>query len=76
MVSIVIPTWNKVELTQNCVDSIRAFTPEKHEIATDMGLTVAELEDWETQFGASQIKSLDEVYTDHSMLFSDAARSV
>lgn len=51
-------------------------TPEKHEIATDMGLTVGELEDWETQFGASQIKSLDEVYTDHSMLFSDAARSV
>ncbi|ESW61949.1 MAG: RNA polymerase sigma70 [Rhodobacter sp. CACIA14H1] len=51
-------------------------TPEKHEIATDMGLTVAELEDWETQFGASQIKSLDEVYTDHSLLFSDAARTV
>ncbi len=41
-----------------------------------MGLTVAELEDWETQFGASQIKSLDEVYTDHSLLFSDAARTV
>lgn len=50
--------------------------PEKTEIATDMGITVAELEDWETQFGASQIKSLDEVYSDHSMLFSDAGRSV
>lgn len=51
-------------------------TPEKAEIAADMGLTVGELEDWQTQFGASQIKSLDEVYTDHSLLFSDAARSV
>jgi len=51
-------------------------TPEKAEVATEMGLTVGELEDWETQFGASQIKSLDEVYTDHSLLFSDAARTV
>ncbi|MEY4982566.1 MAG: hypothetical protein RIR62_832 [Pseudomonadota bacterium] len=50
--------------------------PEKAEIATEMGITVGELEDWETQFGASQIRSLDEVYTDHSMLFSDSNRSV
>ena len=50
--------------------------PEKGELAEEMGLTVAELEDWQTQFGASQIKSLDEVYTDHSMLFSDSTRSV
>lgn len=50
--------------------------PEKAELATEMGLTVPELEDWQTQFGASQIKSLDEVYTDHSMLFSDHGRSV
>lgn len=50
--------------------------PEKHEIAADMGITVAELEDWETQFGASSIKSLDEVYSDHSMLFSDGHRTV
>lgn len=50
--------------------------PEKTEIAKEMGITVGELEDWETQFGASQIKSLDEVYTDHSMLFSDSGRSV
>ena len=51
-------------------------TPEKHEIAADMGITVGELEDWEAQFGASQIKSLDEVYTDHSMLFRDGGHSV
>ena len=50
--------------------------PEKAELAAEMGITLTELEDWNTQFGASQIKSLDEVYTDHSMLFSDGARSV
>jgi RNA polymerase sigma factor for flagellar operon FliA len=51
-------------------------TPEKAEIAAEMGMTVDDFQDWQTQFGASQIKSLDEVYTDHSMLFSDATRSV
>lgn len=50
--------------------------PEKSELAAEMGLTLTELEDLKTQFGASQIKSLDEVYTDHSMLFSDASRTV
>lgn len=50
--------------------------PEKAELAAEMGISVEELQDWQTQFGASQIKSLDEVYTDHSMLFSDATRSV
>ena len=50
--------------------------PEKSELAAEMGITVEELQDWQTQFGASQIKSLDEVYSDHSMLFSDATRSV
>ena len=66
----------KMRTSMHKLEQLLLRTPEKHEIATDMGLTVAELEDWETQFGASQIKSLDEVYTDHSMLFSDAARSV
>lgn len=66
----------KMRASMHKLEQLLLRTPEKHEIATDMGLTVAELEDWETQFGASQIKSLDEVYTDHSMLFSDAARSV
>lgn len=50
--------------------------PEKAEIATEMGITTGELEEWESQFGASQIRSLDEVYTDHSMLFSDNNRTV
>jgi RNA polymerase sigma factor for flagellar operon FliA len=50
--------------------------PEKAELAAEMGISLTELEEWNTQFGASQIRSLDEVYTDHSMLFSDGARSV
>ncbi|MCL7405049.1 MULTISPECIES: FliA/WhiG family RNA polymerase sigma factor [Rhodobacterales] len=49
--------------------------PEKEEIAAELSLTVAELEDWQTRFAASQIKSLDELYTDQSNLFSDGART-
>ncbi len=45
--------------------------PTKEEIAAEMELTVAELEDWDTRFAASQVKSLDELYTDQSRIFSD-----
>lgn len=30
--SIIIPCWNKLEFTQQCIESIEAFTPEPHEI--------------------------------------------
>lgn len=50
--------------------------PETEEIAAEMGLTVAEYEDWQTRFAASNVKSLDELYTDQSKLFSDGAHTV
>jgi RNA polymerase sigma factor for flagellar operon FliA len=66
----------KMRAAVNRLEQHLMRAPEKAEIATEMGITMAELEGWETQFGASQIRSLDEVYTDHSMLFSDSNRSV
>ena len=30
--SIIIPCWNKLELTQGCVESLQAFTHEPHEV--------------------------------------------
>ncbi len=30
--SIIIPVWNQVELTMQCLEAIDAFTPEDHEI--------------------------------------------
>ncbi|WP_194096940.1 sigma-70 family RNA polymerase sigma factor [Marivivens aquimaris] len=50
--------------------------PTKEEVAAEMGLPVAEYEDWETRFAAGQVKSLDELYTDQSKLFSDNSKSV
>jgi RNA polymerase sigma factor FliA len=51
-------------------------SPETTEIATEMGITVTDLQNWQTQFGASHIQSLDEVYSDHSLLFSNSQLSV
>jgi len=45
------------------------------EIAADMGLTPDELAHWRMEFDMHQQKSLDEVYTDHSMIFRDRAPS-
>ena len=50
-------------------------SPETPEIAVELQITVAELEDWQTQFAASQVTSLDEVYSDQSLLFSDTGGS-
>lgn len=51
-------------------------TPGRLEIATDMGISVGELDDWRVKFGASQVMSLNEVYSDYSMPFSDNGRTV
>lgn len=36
-----------------------------------MGLTLIELQDWEARFQVNQLQSLDEVYSDFSLLFED-----
>ncbi len=47
----------------------RAATNE--EIAEHLEMPHEELESWQARFQASRVKSLDEVYTDHSLLFQD-----
>ena len=59
------------KLEQNLM---RAPTPE--EIAEELKIPVGELEEWNARFAASQIKSLDELYTDQSKLFSDNQKTV
>ena len=41
------------------------------EVAEAMEMTLVELQDWEAKFQVNQLQSLDEVYTDHSLLFRD-----
>jgi len=38
-------------------------------------MTVEELQDWENRFQVNKLQSLDEVYTDQSLLFSDDGTS-
>jgi RNA polymerase sigma factor for flagellar operon FliA len=46
--------------------------PEEPEIAADLAITAEELARWRMEIDAGQQKSLDEVYTDHSLVFRDA----
>jgi len=45
------------------------------ELAIHMEMDQSELESWQARFQASKVKSLDEVYTDHSLLFQDVTPS-
>ena len=49
--------------------------PETLELAEAMDMTPETLQDWENRFQTNQLQSLDEVYTDHSILFSDHGAS-
>lgn len=49
--------------------------PTVPEMAGALEMTLTEYEDWQTQFATRQISSLDEVYSDHSLLFRDGSVS-
>ncbi|MEL6915414.1 MAG: FliA/WhiG family RNA polymerase sigma factor [Pseudomonadota bacterium] len=49
--------------------------PVQEELAAEVDLTLRELQDWEARFQVNELQSLDEIYTDHSLLFGDLAAS-
>lgn len=49
--------------------------PDEAEIAAELSLTPSELAQWRIEIDAGQQKSLDEIYTDQSLLFRDSAPS-
>ncbi len=46
-------------------------TPEAEEVAAKLEIPIDEYEDWQARFQANRVQSLDEVYSDQSMLFED-----
>lgn len=46
-------------------------TPTPKEIAEHLNIPITELEDWQARFQANKVQSLDEVYSDHNVLFQD-----
>lgn len=49
--------------------------PELTELAKALDISIAELQEWQSRFQANELSSLDEIYTDQSLVFSDGAIS-
>ena len=70
-----IAMHQKVKAAMTRMEHELMRAPSVPEMADELEMTVSEYEEWQTQFATRQISSLDEVYTDHSILFSDKAVS-
>ncbi|PWR02579.1 FliA/WhiG family RNA polymerase sigma factor [Meridianimarinicoccus roseus] len=70
-----IAMQKKIKKAEQVLEGRLLRTPEPHEIAEHLNMEVSELKDWQSQFQANQVRSLDEVYSDHSLLFQDQTQS-
>lgn len=61
----------KVEQARRDLSQELGREPETLELAEKLEMPPADLLDWENRFQVNQVQSLDEIYTDHSVLFSD-----
>ncbi|MFD0857550.1 sigma-70 family RNA polymerase sigma factor [Roseovarius aquimarinus] len=62
-----------IERTRRKLSQTLGREPETAELADALEMSLEDFQNWEAKFQTNQLKSLDEVYTDHSMLFSDTA---
>ena len=60
-----------IERARRSLEQTLGRAPETPELADALEMTWEALQEWENRFQANQLQSLDEVYTDHSILFSD-----
>lgn len=61
----------KVGRAREALEARLERQPSPAELAEALGITLDDLRDWEAKFQVNRLQSLDEVYTDHSLLFSD-----
>lgn len=66
-----ISMQQKVHAAERDLEIEHQRTPTPEELSEKMEMTLEELQNWQARFQASRVKSLDEVYTDHSILFQD-----
>jgi RNA polymerase sigma factor for flagellar operon FliA len=66
---------SKIRAAEQRLEQSLMRRPGEAEIAEEMKLTPDELAHWRMEFDVNQQKSLDEVYTDHSLIFRDRAPS-
>lgn len=70
-----IAMQQKVKAVSHRLEQELMREPSKPELADALEISVGELESWQDQFAVQKTKSLDEVYTDHSILFQDTSVS-
>lgn len=61
-----------IERTRRDLTQKLGRVPDPEQVAEAAGLTTEELLEWENRFQVNQLQSLDEVYTDHSLIFESA----
>ena len=66
-----ISMQQKVRAAERDLEIEHQRTPTPEKLSEKMEMTLEELQNWQARFQASRVKSLDEVYTDHSILFQD-----
>lgn len=61
-----------IERTRRDLTQKLGRVPDPEQVAEAAGLTTEELLEWQNRFQVNQLQSLDEVYTDHSLIFESA----
>lgn len=61
----------RIEKTRAALESRLERAPETQELADALEMDLTELQSWQARFQVNQLQSLDEVYSDHSLLFRD-----
>lgn len=66
-----ITMQQKVRKAQKTLENKLGRTAEPKEVAEHLEMDLAEYSEWQARFEANHVQSLDEIYTDHSILFKD-----
>lgn len=70
-----IAMQQKVKAAERALEKEHQRAASNEEIAAHLEMPQEELESWKSRFQASRVTSLDEIYTDHSLLFQDVTPS-
>jgi RNA polymerase sigma factor for flagellar operon FliA len=62
---------SQIEVAEQAVKAAGGDPSNLELVATELGITVAELQSWRDKASSSPNKSLDEIYDDHSIWFAD-----
>lgn len=68
-----IAMQQRVRAAENQLERILQRTPTNIEMAEKLEMQLDEYQSWLAKFQANRVQSLDEVYSDHSLLFRDNA---